>query len=113
MWCDVIRLLISETPSGDRVERRPAVRGRIDYSPRLRHDEIRLTVFTAYLSDEDGNNLLPPLDAAVLLKIDNEGILLGGAAVYSRTGGRNSRTFHTRQAWLISPIPNARAAIET
>lgn len=103
MYCAVYRMYEGSESLGEEAMRRAPTRGLLSYQDRLRHDEIRMTVFTARLGDEHGHYVLPPLDSAVVLRIDERGILIGGAEVHSRTGKRNSHTTHSRQAWLIQP----------
>ena len=89
----------------DSVRGQKPVVGRLMYAPRLKHDEIRLTVFTAQLlalrSDEC---LIPALDSAVLMKINERGMLLSGQEVLARNSGRNARKEWYRQAWVIKPM---------
>ena len=75
------------------------------YSPRLKHDEIRLTVFTAQLLGlRSDASVIPVLDSAVLMKINERGMLLSGQEVIARNGGRNTRKEYHRQAWVIKPL---------
>ena len=75
------------------------------YSPRLKHDEIRLTVFTAQLLALRGDEcVIPVLDSAVLMKINERGMLLSGQEVIARNADRNTRKEYYRQAWVIKPI---------
>ena len=48
--------------------------------------------------------VIPVLDRAVLMKINERGMLLRGQEVIARNDGRNARKEHYRQAWVIKPI---------
>ena len=79
--------------------------GRLIYSPRLKHEQIRLSVFTAQLLALDSDNcVIPVLDSAVVMKISARGLLLSGQEVIARNGSRNSRTEYYRQAWVVKPF---------
>jgi hypothetical protein len=103
--CNVYRLYSNgaKLPEGVR-GRTPAV-GRLTYTARLKHDQIRLTVFTAQLLALDNDNcIIPVLDSAILMRINERGILLSGQEVIARGSSRNSRTDYYRQAWVVRPI---------
>ena len=79
MHCHVFRLYSQGValPKPD-CERAP-VSGRLMYSPRLKHDQIRLSVFTAQLlALESDDCVIPVLDSAILMKISDRGLLLSG-----------------------------------
>ena len=48
--------------------------------------------------------VIPVLDSAVLMKINERGMLLRGQEVSARNDGRDARKEHYRQAWVIKPI---------
>ena len=105
MQCKVFRLYTSglKLPEGVR-GRAPAV-GRLIYAARLKHEEIRLTVFTAQLLALDNDNcIIPVLDAAIVMRINERGMLLSGQEIIARGNSRNSRTDYYRQAWVVRPI---------
>lgn len=79
--------------------------GNLKYAARLANHQIRLTVFTAHLvSLGDSQYAVPPLDCAVLTRIDERGMLLVGQEVIARSADRNARKEHYRQAWLVEPL---------
>ena len=105
MECRVFRLYSNGVALPDSVRGHKPVVGRLMYAPRLKHDEIRLTVFTAQLLGlRSDASVIPVLDSAVLMKVNERGMLLSGQEVIARNGGRNTRKEYYRQAWVIKPI---------
>jgi len=79
--------------------------GRLIYSARLRHEQLRLTVFTAQLLELNSDqNLIPPIDGAVIVRINERGMLLCGQEVIVRRGGIKAKCDYYRQTWVCKPF---------
>ena len=105
MQCHVFRLYSKGIELPATVRERAPVSGRLMYAPRLKHEQIRLSVFTAQLlALESDDCVIPVLDSAIVMKISARGMLLSGQEVIARNGSRNSRTEYYRQAWVIKPF---------
>jgi len=105
MECSVYRLYSNGTKLSEAVRGRSPVVGRLVYAPRLKHDQIRLTVFTAQLLALDNERcVIPVLDSAIVMRINERGLLLSGQEVIARGNSRNSRTDYYRQAWVVKPL---------
>lgn len=78
--------------------------GRLLYWPRVPHDEIRLTTFTAQLLELKSDALvIPPIDDATILRINERGLLLCGQEVIAGRGHK-SRSEYFPQEWVCKPI---------
>jgi hypothetical protein len=79
--------------------------GRLLYSARIRHEQVRLSAFTAQLVELNNDQLvIPPIDSALILRMNERGILIAGQEVIARGGGRNSRSDYYRQEWVCKPV---------
>jgi hypothetical protein len=103
--CKVFRLYSNGSKLPEAVRGHTPAVGRLIYSARLKHEQIRLTVFTAQLLALDNDRcIIPVLDTAILMRISDRGMLLSGQEIIARGNSRNSRTDYYRQAWVIRPI---------
>ena len=103
--CKVFRLYSNGSKLPEALRGRTPAVGRLMYTARLKHEQIRLTVFTAQLLALDNDNcIIPVLDSAILMRISDRGMLLSGQEVIARGSSRNSRTDYYRQAWVVRPI---------
>lgn len=104
MYCSVSPLYRAGEPLSAEQRAAATVAGVLEYEARIKHAQIRLSVFTAYLvAGEDRHYKLPPLDSAVLLRIDSRGMVLAGQEIIARGAGRNARKECHKQAWLVRP----------
>lgn len=104
MYCSVTPLYRAGEPLSAEQRAAATVAGVLEYEARIKHAQIRLSVFTAYLvAGEDRHYKLPPLDSAVLLRIDSRGMVLAGQEIIARGAGRNARKECHKQAWLVQP----------
>ena len=105
MRCKVFRLYRHGAELSPAMRERDPVAERLVYAPRLKHDQIRLSVFTAQLLALDSDRcVIPVLNAAIVMKISGRGMLLSGQEVIARNGSRNARSDYYRQAWVVKPI---------
>ena len=79
--------------------------GRLIYAARLRHKQVRLTVFTAQLLELRSEDMvLPPIDSAVILRINDRGMLVSGQEVVARRGNTKSKCDYYPQQWVCKPL---------
>lgn len=105
MHCKVYRLYSNGVKLSEDTRQRAPREGRLIYIPRIRHEEIRQTVFTAQLVELNSDKLIiPPIDSAVILRINDRGLLVAGQEVIARGGGRNARGDYYRQEWVCKPV---------
>lgn len=103
--CKVYRLYSNGAKLAETVRPGTPKIGRLVYAAKLRHEQIRLTVFTAQLLEFNGDqNLIPPIDSAVIMRINERGILLCGQELIVRRGGVKSRCDYYRQSWVCKPL---------
>ena len=103
--CKVYRLYNNGAKLAETVRPGAPKIGRLVYSARLRHEQVRLTVFTAQLLELNGDqNLIPPIDSAIILRINERGILLCGQEVIARRGGIKAKCDYYRQSWVCKPL---------
>ena len=105
MQCKVFRLYSNGVKLSDAVLQRAPKEGRLLYASRIRHEQIRLSVFTAQLVELNSDQLvIPPIDAAVILRISDRGLLVAGQEVIARGGSRNAHCDYYRQEWVCKPV---------
>ena len=105
MHCKVYRLYSNGVKLSDAVRQRAAKEGRLLYACRIRHEQIRLSVFTAQLVELNSDQLvIPPIDSAVILRVSDRGLLVAGQEVIARGSGRNAHCDYYRQEWVCKPV---------
>jgi hypothetical protein len=103
--CKIYRLYSNGLKLPEALRDRAPKIGRLLYRARIGHEQIRLTVFTAQLVDLKSDQLvIPPLDSATLIRINERGLLFCGQEVIARGGGRNARTDYYQQEWVCKPL---------
>lgn len=86
---------------GDQVKERGPVLGELVYRPRLYRTTIMLASLVA---DDMETYLIPPMDQAVLLQVNERGMLIGGTEVITRRMTHKARSDSFRQAWWVVPV---------
>ena len=103
--CKVYRLYSNGAKLSEAVRPGAPKIGRLVYAARLRHEQLRLTVFTAQLLELNSDqNLIPPIDRAIILRINERGILLCVQEVIARRGGIKAKCDYYRQSWVCKPL---------
>ena len=103
--CKVYRLYSNGSKLSEAVRPGAPKIGRLVYAARLRHEQLRLTVFTAQLLELNSDqNLIPPIDSAVIIRINERGMLLCGQEVIVRRGGSKAKCDYYRQTRVCNPF---------
>ena len=97
MKCKVYRLYSNGARLSEAVRPGAPKIGRLIYSARLRHEQLRLTVVTAQLLELNSDQkLIPRIDSAVIMRINERGLLLCGQEVIVRRGGIKAKCDYYR-----------------
>ncbi len=103
--CKIYRLYSRGVKLPETLRDRAPQIGRLLYRARIAHEQIRLTVFTAQLVALHSDQLvIPPLDSATLIRVNERGMLFCGQEVIARGSGRNSHTDYYQQEWVCKPL---------
>ena len=90
--CKVYRLYSNGVKLSEQARQTQPKIGRLLFAARIRHKQIRLTVFTAQLLELKSEDMvLPPIDSAVILRINDRGLLVAGQEVVARRSSNKSK----------------------
>ena len=105
MQCKVYRLYSNGVLLSEHHRQQQPRVGRLIYAARIRHKQVRLTVFTAQLLELRSEEMvLPPIDSAVILRISDRGMLIGGQEVIARRTNTKSKCDYYPQQWVCKPL---------
>lgn len=103
--CKVYRLYSNGVKLSEQARQTQPKIGRLLFAARIRHKQIRLTVFTAQLLELKSEDMvLPPIDSAVILRINDRGLLVAGQEVVARRSSNKSKCDYYPQEWVCKPI---------
>lgn len=105
MLCRTYRLYRLGALLPDPLRTPGATTGQFEYAARIPHTTIAGTVFAAYVRHPDGTPAIPILDRAILLRVNERGILLAGEEVIvtNPKGTHPTTVERFRQAWIVKP----------
>ena len=80
--------------------------GLVVFEPYRRSADGAPVRFRAMLvsADQAGKNVLPPLDAAYITRLDSRGILIRGQEIIARSASVKSNLTYYDQLWLCKPV---------